>query len=128
MSSSTTSARPPTPAAPTARRSALAILCCRHFDDVVRRVALRVPAEQVEDQAMTVILAAIKSAFDGTSIGEFRVWLNRIIARRGIADFHRDREDDPQVGPLPTEHQGDEEVWGEEPADETKPAAWSYSR
>ena len=70
---------------------------------------------------MTVMLAAIKSAFDGTSIGEFLVWLNRIIARRGIADFHRDREDDPSVGPLPTEHQGEEEIWGEEPseADET---------
>ena len=55
---------------------------------------------------MTVMLAAIKSAFDGTSIGEFVVWLNRIVARRGIADFHRDREDDPKVGPLPTEHHG----------------------
>ena len=98
-------------------RSALAILCFKHFDDVKRRIALRVPAEQVEDQTMTVLLAAIKSAFDGTSIGEFRVWLNRIIDRRGIADFHRDRENDPQVGPLPTEHQGEEEVWGEEPAD-----------
>ena len=66
---------------------------------------------------MVVMLAAIKSAFDGTSIGEFRVWLNRIIDRRGIADFHRDREDDPPVGPLPTEHQGEEEIWGEEPAE-----------
>ena len=34
---------------------------------------------------MTVMLAAIKSAFDGTSIGEFKTWLNRIVARRGIA-------------------------------------------
>ena len=121
MSSSTTSARPPTPAAPTARRPALAILCFRHFDDVVRRISMRVPREHVEDQAMTVMLAAIKSAFDGTSIGEFSVWLNRIVARRGIADFHRDREDEPKLGPLPTEHQGEEEIWGEEPseADET---------
>ena len=76
-------------------QSGLAILCYRHFDDVVRRIALRVPREEVEDQAMIVMLAAIKSAFDGTSIGEFRVWLNRIIDRRGIADFHRDREDKP---------------------------------
>lgn len=102
-------------------RAALAILCYRHFDDVKRRIKLRVPPEHVEDQAMVVMLAAIRSAFDGTSIGEFVTWLNRIIARRGIADFHRDREDDPPVGPLPTEHQGEEEVWGEEPgeSDET---------
>ena len=98
-------------------KSALAILCYRHFDDVARRIALRVPPEAVEDQAMTVMLAAIKSAFDGTSIGEFRVWLNRIIDRRGIADFHRAREDKPRVDPLPTEHQGEDDVWGEEPSD-----------
>lgn len=102
---------------PDCAQTGLAILCWRHFDDVVRRVKLRVPAEHVEDQAMVVILAAIKSAFDGTSVGEFRTWLNRIIARRGIADFHRDREGDPHVGPLPTEHQGEEDVWGEEPSE-----------
>ena len=98
-------------------RAALAILCYRHFDDVKRRIRLRVPAEHVEDQAMVVMLAAIQSAFDGTSIGEFRVWLNRIVARRGIADFHRDREDDPGVGPLPTENLGEDDVWGEEPSE-----------
>ena len=102
---------------PDCAQTGIAILCWRHFDDVVRRVALRVPKEAVEDQAMVVMLAAIKSAFDGTSIGEFKKWLGQIIARRGIADFHRDREDDPQVGPLPTEHQGEEEVWGEEPSE-----------
>lgn len=98
-------------------KSALAILCYRHFDDVKRRIALRVPRAEVEDQAMIVMVAALKSAFDGTSIGEFKNWLNKIVARRGIADFHRDREDDPHVGPLPTENQGDEDVWGEEPSD-----------
>jgi len=101
-----------------AAQAAIAVLCYRHFDDIKRRIGLRVPPEEVEDQAMTVILAAIKSAFDGTSIGEFRVWLNRIIDRRGIADLHRAREDKPTPGPLPTEHQGDEGIWGEEPADE----------
>ena len=50
-------------------------------------------------------------------MGEFRVWLNRIIDRRGIADFHRAREDKPRVDPLPTEHQGEDDVWGEEPSD-----------
>ena len=98
-------------------QSAFAVLCYRHLEDIKRRIALRVPREEVEDQAMTVILAAIKSAFDGTSIGGFRVWLNRIIDRRGIADFHRAREDKPQPGPLPTEHLGEGDIWGDEPAD-----------
>ena len=104
-----------------AAQAALAILCYRHLDDVVRRLRLRIPTADVEDQAMTVILAAIKSKFDGTSYGEFRVWLNQIISRRGIADFHRAREDRPRDRPLPTEHQDEEEIWGEEPseADET---------
>jgi RNA polymerase sigma factor (sigma-70 family) len=98
-------------------RIALSILCFRHFDDVVRRIRLRVPEADVEDQAMIVMLAAIRSAFDGSSVGEFVVWLNRIVSRRGIADYHRDREGHPPVGPLPTEHQGDEEIWGEEPSE-----------
>ena len=97
-------------------QSALAILCFREWDDIVRRVKLRVPEEEVEDQAMVVILAAIKSAFSGSSVGEFKVWLRQIINRRGIADFHRDREGDPKVGLLPTEHQGEDDVWGEEPS------------
>jgi len=101
---------------PDAARTALAMLCWRHFDDVVRRVRMRVPAQDVEDVAMISITAAIKSAFDGGSIGEFVVWLNTIVKRRGIADYHRSREGDPDLGPLPTEHQGEDAVWGEEPA------------
>ena len=38
-------------------RSALAILCYRHYDDVVRRVRMRVPEADVEDVAMTAMLA-----------------------------------------------------------------------
>ena len=99
-------------------KSALSILCWRFHADVERRVALKVPREDVEDVAMTVMLAAIKSAFEGTSVGEFRSWLNRIIDRRGIADLHRSREDKPKPGPLPSEHVGEEEIWGDEPAEE----------
>ena len=102
---------------PDRARTALAILCWRHFDDVVRRVKMRVPAPAVEDVAMTAILAAIKSAFDGVSVGEFVNWLHRIVDRRGIADYHRKREREPATNPLPTEHAGEEEVWGEEPAE-----------
>lgn len=98
-------------------RSALAILCWRHFDDVVRRVRMRVPLEDVEDVAMTAMLAAIKSAFDGVAVGQFVNWLHRIVDRRGIADYHRKREGEPIHNPLPTEHAGEEDVWGEEPAE-----------
>ena len=103
-----------------ATKSALAILCWRFHADVERRIALRVPREDVEDVAMTVMLAAIKSAFEGNSIGEFRSWLNTIIDRRGIADYHRSREDKPKPGPLPGEHLGTEEIWGDEPSEEDK--------
>lgn len=102
---------------PDRARSALAILCWRHFDDVVRRVRMRVPAEDVEDVAMTAMLAAIKSAFDGVAVGQFVNWLHRIVDRRGIADYHRKREAEPATNPLPTEHAGEEEVWGEEPGE-----------
>ena len=98
-------------------RSALAVLCWRHFDDVVRRVKMRVPAQDVEDVAMTAMLAAIKSAFDGVSVGQFVNWLHRIVDRRGIADYHRRREGEPIHNPLPPEHAGEEDVWGEEPAE-----------
>jgi RNA polymerase sigma factor (sigma-70 family) len=103
--------------------SALAILCWRHFDDVVRRVRMRVPAQDVEDVAMTAMLAAIKSAFDGVAVGQFVNWLHRIVDRRGIADYHRRREGEPIHNPLPTEHAGEEEVWGEEPAEEDETGA-----
>ncbi|MQA75979.1 MAG: hypothetical protein GEU88_16875 [Solirubrobacterales bacterium] len=102
---------------------ALAILCYRHLDDVRRRISLRVPPGDVEDATMTVIVAAIQSAFDGTSIGEFVKWLNRIVDRRGIADYHRRREGQPAIDRLPTEHVGEEEIWGKEPAVEDETGA-----
>jgi len=43
----------------------------------------------------------------------FRAWLFTIVDRRGIADYFRKHEDDPAVGLLPNEHDGDEDVWGE---------------
>lgn len=72
---------------------ALQILVFGHWDNVRRRVLLKVPAPDVEDVTGDVIASAIRSAFDGTSVGEFVSWLSRITARR-IADFHRDRAQD----------------------------------
>ena len=97
-------------------QSALSILCFRRFDDLVRRVSMKVPRQDAEDVAMSAILSAIRSAFDGVSKGEFVNWLNTIVRRR-IADYHRRTDNDPPIGPLPTEHQGDDEIWGEEPSE-----------
>ena len=69
-------------------RLALAVLVYGHWHNVSRRVALKVPAAAVEDVTSEVLVSAIQSAFDGSSAGEFHVWLRTITARR-IADFHR---------------------------------------
>ncbi len=69
-------------------RTALAILVYGHWHNVARRVSLKVPSDAVEDVTGEVLVSAIQAAFDGSSIGEFAVWLRTITARR-IADFHR---------------------------------------
>ena len=69
-------------------RVALAVLVYGHWHNVARRVALKVPAAMVEDVTSDVLVSALQSAFDGSSQGEFHVWLQTITARR-IADFHR---------------------------------------
>jgi DNA-directed RNA polymerase specialized sigma24 family protein len=69
-------------------RTALAVLVYGHWHNVARRVALKVPAAMVEDVTSDVLVSALQSAFDGSSEGEFHVWLQTITARR-IADFHR---------------------------------------
>jgi RNA polymerase sigma factor (sigma-70 family) len=69
-------------------RTALQILVYGHWANVERRVKLKVPEQYVEDVAGEVLVSAIKSAFDGRSVGEFITWLNTITKRR-IADFYR---------------------------------------
>lgn len=71
--------------------AALAVLVYGYWDNVVRRVALRVPAPDVEDVTSEIITSALRSAFDGTSQGEFVVWIGTIVKRR-VADFYRSRE------------------------------------
>ena len=96
---------------------AVSMLVFGFMGNVEYRVAMKVPAESVEDVAKSVLLSALASPFDGGSVGEFRKWLGTIVQRR-IADFHRDPRRELQTGPLPTEHQGDDEVWGDEPTQE----------
>lgn len=90
---------------------ALSILVFRHTDDMKRRVMIKVPELDVEDVTMEAVASAINSAFDGTAIGQFRAWLNQIVARR-IVDYWRKREREPEIRPLPEEHAEAEEIWG----------------
>jgi RNA polymerase sigma factor (sigma-70 family) len=94
---------------------ALRILAFGYFDIVRVRVALKVPAKDVEDVAMDIIESALNSIFDGSSVGEFRSWLNTITQRR-IADYHRRKESRPDTVPLP--EPGDDDNWGQEPSAE----------
>lgn len=91
---------------------ALRILVFGYFDLIRYRVALKVPREEVEEQASRAMESALTSAFAGESVSEFRSWLNTITSRR-IADFHRGRENAPDHVALPEEHEGSDEVWGE---------------
>jgi RNA polymerase sigma factor (sigma-70 family) len=79
---------------------ALAILTHGYSANVYRRVALKVPAHHVEDLARDIIVEAITSAFDGTSVGQFRSWL-RTITDRAIADFFRRGAGRASTEPLP---------------------------
>jgi RNA polymerase sigma factor (sigma-70 family) len=67
---------------------ALAITVYGHWLNVERRIRMKIPAQHVEDLTGDVIADAITSAFNGTSVGEFRSWL-ATITQRAIADFYR---------------------------------------
>lgn len=90
---------------------AVSILVFKLMGDVRRRVAMKVPADAIDEVSETVLLSALTSRFDGTSAGELRSWLTTIIKRR-IADHHRSPKSDVRLVPLPDEHEGDDEVWG----------------
>ncbi len=90
-------------------QTALGVLVFRHYANVRGRVRMKIPADDVEDIAMEAVTSAIRSAFDGTSRGEFHGWLHKIVSRR-IADYHGKNTID--TTPLPEEHGDDESVWG----------------
>ena len=99
-----------------AGKRALAILVYGHAANVERRLALKMPRYAVPDVAHDALVRAIASAFDGTSQGEFRSWLNTITDRTAV-DWYRRRASRPEETLLPSEHQGEDGVWGDEPAD-----------
>ena len=67
-------------------------------------------------------MRAIAAAFDGTSVGEFRSWLHTIVDRTAV-DFFRRAERRPKETILPSEHAGEEDVWGAEPAIDSEAGA-----
>lgn len=69
------------------------VLVFGHWHWVRVRLARKLPLHAVEDATGELMVRAIKSRFDGGSVGEFRGWLARIVERH-IADFHRSRKPD----------------------------------
>jgi RNA polymerase sigma factor (sigma-70 family) len=98
-----------------AGRRALMVLVCGYEGDVKRRLSLRVPKNVVDDVAHDALVKAIAAAFDGTSVGEFRSWLQTIVDRTAV-DFYRRAERRPKESILPSEHVGEDDVWGAEPS------------
>lgn len=103
-----------------AAKLALSVLVFGHMDAVARRVALKLPPQDVDHVASSAMISAITSAFNGQSAGEFHSWLHTIVDRR-IADHYR-RGRVTQV-PLADEHVGDEAIWGQLPGVEDETGA-----
>jgi RNA polymerase sigma factor (sigma-70 family) len=99
-----------------AMKPAVAVLVYGYWDNLVNRARLKLRTEaDAEEVAAEAVASAIASAFDGRSVGEFRSWLHTILSRR-IADWWEAREQKLDKTLLPSEHGGDEEVWGREPS------------
>jgi RNA polymerase sigma factor (sigma-70 family) len=98
-----------------AMKPAIGVLAFGYWDTLVNRARLKLPEPDVEQVAGEALESAIASAFDGRSVGEFRSWLHTILSRR-IADYWQKQERTVSTEKLVSEHQGSEEVWGEESA------------
>ncbi len=99
-----------------AMKAAIAVLVFGYHDTLTARARLKLPEADVADVVSETLASAIASAFDGSSVGEFRSWLHTILSRR-IADFHDARTRLPKTAPLPGEHEGEDDVWGHEPSE-----------
>ena len=98
-----------------AMKPAIGVLAFGYWDTLVNRARLKLPESEVEQVAGEALESVIASAFDGRSVGEFRSWLHTILSRR-IADYWQKRERTVKTEKLVSEHQGAEEVWGDEPS------------
>ena len=103
-------------------RRGLMFLVYGYERDVKRRLSIKVPKHVVDDLAHDALVKAIAAAFDGSSVGEFRCWLHTIVDRTAV-DFFRRAERRPKETILPSEHAGEEGVWGAEPAVDSEAGA-----
>ena len=99
---------------PEAGRRAMEIVSWRQEPLIKARVTAKMPPSAREDVIMECLESFVRSAFDGKVIGSVRAFASTIASRR-IADYYRARERDPEQVPLPVEHEGEEEIWGEGP-------------
>lgn len=88
---------------------AIGMLAFHYFDLVTARVALKVPPDQVDDVVGEVLMSAMKSSFDGRSLGEFHNWLQTITKRRIADRTEKNKRLKLREEVLPAEHQGDDE-------------------
>ena len=70
-------------------RAALAILVYGYINAVRARLMLRVSVDVVDDLADEVLVRTVTAAFDGTSMGQFRSWLNTIVDRTAVDHYRR---------------------------------------
>lgn len=97
-----------------AERRAVGVLAFA-FEDTIRawvRKDMGSAPQDVDDVVMEVMQSAIRSSFEGKVVGEFGSFLRTISARR-VVDHFRRRGRRPEESPLPEEHEGDEEIWGQ---------------
>jgi RNA polymerase sigma factor (sigma-70 family) len=107
---------------PAASRTALGILVDGYAPIVRARLTMRVPREVVDDLTGEVLLRAISSAFDGSSIGQFRNWLNTIIVRTA-ADHFRGAERRISTIPLEPDRDDDDRAPAREPSVQSESGA-----
>jgi RNA polymerase sigma factor (sigma-70 family) len=92
-------------------RAAIQILVYGHRRDIERKVQLKMKEHAVDEVADSALIRAVKSSFDGESVGQFKSWLWTIVSRQ-IADWYELQKRRPDETVLPEEHEGNEEIWG----------------
>lgn len=92
-------------------RAAIQILVYGHRRDIERKVRLKMKEHAIDEVADRALVRAVKSTFDGESVGQFKSWLWTIVDRE-IVDWYRAAERRPVETALPEEHEGSEEIWG----------------
>jgi DNA-directed RNA polymerase specialized sigma24 family protein len=95
-------------------REGIQILAYRYYDNVRRRVRLRLPKRPTSDVDVVtdlVIHGAMDTAFRGSSVGEFRSLMNRILERR-VADLLRSAKADAWLVPIAEDVEDEEGMHG----------------